>query len=355
MEDRVEWIGDPARFAAIATEWDALGRRDPTPFLTHGWMSAWWESFGAGRALSICALWAADELVGGLAVCRRGSRLEGMANEHSPLFRPLARDEARLIALTRAVVDAGSELEIGGLPADEAALSALVGASDRASRLCLTEPQYVSPITDTRGEFSAYQQARKKSWGDLERRSRKMRREHDVAFELIEPPSDLEAGLQRGLELEASGWKGTAGTAILSTPRTAHFYRSVAHSFHATGELRLSSLTLDGRLVGFDLSLLWAGRYFLVKTAYDESVRVLAPGLILRRAVVERCFALGLEAHEFLGADAAWKRLFSTDERRHCVFRSYRRRPRPALRYAYRRARPALKQAYRRLRPAQAS
>ena len=105
-------------------------------------------------------------------------------------------------------------------------------------------------------------------------------------------------------------------------------------------------------MVAFDLCLLRARRLYLLKTGYDESVRRLAPGLVLRLAVVERCFELGLEAHELLGDVSEWKSKFATSERRHVDVHRYRRSPAGAARLAYAwRLRPALGRAYRRLRP----
>jgi hypothetical protein len=173
-----------------------------------------------------------------------------------------------------------------------------------------------------------------------------MEREHTVRYELVRSPERLDSELARGLAVEASGWKGAAGTAIVSSPDTLAFYRAVARGFHRTGRLRLSELWLDGRVVAFDLALLHGRRLHLLKTGYDESVRALAPGLVLRRAVVERCFELGLEAHELLGDDMPWKRLFATDERRHMRFAAYGPRPVPLARYAERRGMPALRRFY---------
>ena len=181
------------------------------------------------------------------------------------------------------------------------------------------------------------------------RRARKMAREHAVELRTVAPPEAFEEELEAGLRLEASGWKGQEGTAILSSPAMASFYRDIARDALERGELRFSTLRLDGRLVAFDLAVLSQRRYFLLKTAYDESVRRLAPGLVLRRAVIERCFELDLLAHEFLGIDMPWKQLFATDTRLHVRWRSYERRPLPIARYAYRGVlRPAVKRAVRR-------
>jgi hypothetical protein len=276
-----------------------------------------------------------------------------MANEHSPSFRPLARDDAARGALVAAVLAEGVPVELVGLPLDEAVPTALVKGVEAGGARVLSETDYVSPIASTTGSFEDYRSALKSGWTETERRGRKMAREHQVEQRLVEPPADLEAELEEGLALEASGWKGREGTAILADQTTAGFYRDIARTFHERGELRFSALRVDGRLVGFDLALLHRNRYYLLKTAFDEDMRKLGPGLVLRRAVVERCFEIGLDAHEFLGPDMEWKRLFSTGDRPHARVRAYPPGLGGTARYAYRaQLRPRLKAAYRRLRPA---
>jgi CelD/BcsL family acetyltransferase involved in cellulose biosynthesis len=162
---------------------------------------------------------------------------------------------------------------------------------------------------------------------------------------------NLERELTRGFEVEASGWKGRAGTAIAASPETDRFYRAVAADLQRHEELRLSSMSVDGRMIAFDLGLVHGGRYYVLKTGFDESWRRFAPGLALRLSVIERCFELGLRSHEFLGAEMAWKRLFATHAREHRVFRAYAWRPPKLMRFAYRRAaRPVLRRAYHRVR-----
>src|SRR5437764_1413513 len=79
----------------------------------------------------------------------------------------------------------------------------------------------------------------------LERWRRKMDREHELVARIVEPPQDLASELVRGFAVEASGWKGRAGTAIVSSPETERFYRAVAERFVASDRLRLSWLDLD--------------------------------------------------------------------------------------------------------------
>jgi CelD/BcsL family acetyltransferase involved in cellulose biosynthesis len=345
MPLRIESIDSLTRLAALGPAWDEVA---PAPFSTVAWISAWWRAFGRGR-LATCALWDDGELVAGFPLAERSRSCTALANTETPAFRPVARSDPALAQLSEAVTRSAAVLEVPNLPEGEPAHRALLAAGRAAGRLQTTVPQYSSPLTDTTGDFASYRAPRKSQWRELERRGRKMAREHEVQTRLIEPPRALEQELDEGLTLEAAGWKGRAATSILASSRMAAFYRAVARDAHERDELRLSSLRLDGRLVAFDLALLSRRRYFLLKTAYDESARQLAPGLVLRRAVVERCFDMRLDAHEFLGIDMPWKQLFATANRRHLRYRAYSRHPVPLARYAYRGVlRPAAKRALRR-------
>lgn len=347
MSEAVEWIGDRDRLRAVAEPWDRLAASEGTPFSRNAWFSCWWDAFGAPRELRVCALWRGNELAAALPLYRDGRRLKGLANVHSPLFRPLADDAAALGVVIGEALDTGLELELFGLPAGDAGTVELTRAAEQRRRTQLVENQHLSPIVETSGSLEDYLGERRSSFREIARRRRKMTREHAASFKLIERPVDLADELERGLRLEQSGWKGERHTAILSDAATARFYRALAHDLDSRGELVFSSLELDGALAAFDLAIRHSGRYWLLKTAYDESWSRLAPGMALRLSVVETCFELGLDAHEFLGEEMEYKRRFSNSERGHVGFRSYPRRLRPALRYAYRaRARPLIKRAY---------
>jgi CelD/BcsL family acetyltransferase involved in cellulose biosynthesis len=349
MEQRIEWVTDEGGFAALEGAWDELTADDPLPFAAHAWFSAWREGFGAGRRLRICLLWRGDELAAAFPLWRHGRRLEALANAlHTPVYDPPARDADALATVAAAALDAAGagELAVEALRGDGPALRALERAARRRHRLLTVEGQHVSPIVDTTGDFEAYLHGRRRRWRELERRRRKLEREHAVRYELLRSPVDVDAELDRGLAVEAGGWKGAAGTAVVSSPDTHAFYRAVAHRFHRTGRLRFSELWLDGRVVAFDFSLLHGRRLHLLKTGFDESVRGLGPGLVLRRAVVQRCFEDRLDAHELLGDDMPWKRLFATSERRHVRFSSYGPRPGPLAPYAQPRGLPVLQRTY---------
>ena len=349
MAEWVEWIEEGARFEAIAPAWEDLARHDPSPFAGPRWYGPWWRAFGGRRRLALCVLWRDDRLAGVLPLLAGRGRLEAMANEHTPRLRPAARDPEALATLIRAAVDTGAGLlELHPVSEEDAALTRREAEAGR--RFVLAEHAHTSPIVEATGDFADYRKARKSAWSDIERRRRKLQRECDVRLDVVASPHDVDRDMDAALVVEASGWKGRQGTAIASSPLTNRFYREMARAFHGSGELRLSRLHVDGRLAAVDLALVRGDRYFLLKTGYDESFRRAGPGLVLRLAVVERCFEMGLD-HEFLGDEANYKQLFATGARDHLHLRLYRRRPLAATTWAYRRAaRPALKRAYRTLR-----
>jgi CelD/BcsL family acetyltransferase involved in cellulose biosynthesis len=352
--DRIEWITEPGRFAELEEEWDRLAARQPTPFGRHAWFWAWWEAFGAGGQLSVCAVWRGQRLVAALPLWRRGGALRVMANVHTPVLQvPACDHRAREAAFAAALRAAPGALEVEALASTDTALPALARDSRGARRVALVESLHTSPIIDLKDDFAAYARLHPTRVRKLAKLGRKMRRDHEAEVMLLEAPAGLEGlegELDRAFELEAAGWKGAAGTAIVSAEETARFYRSVAGAYQRLGELRLSTITLDGELAAFDLCLLHANRLWTLKGSYNESFGRLSPGMVLLLWEIERSFALGLEAVELLGDAEDYKLAFATSERHHRRFRAYRRRPAPLARFAYRRwARPALRTGYQQL------
>jgi CelD/BcsL family acetyltransferase involved in cellulose biosynthesis len=114
------------------------------------------------------------------------------------------------------------------------------------------------------------------------------------------------AAVARFYDLEASGWKGTEGTAIKCDPRTLHFYNSVASVAAQQGYFSLDFLEVNGKPIAGNLAFNFCGRYLLVKSAYDESFSRYGPGQLLLHAVLNESSQRGLHQLDFVGP-ATWK------------------------------------------------
>ncbi|HSR95377.1 MAG TPA: GNAT family N-acetyltransferase [Solirubrobacterales bacterium] len=350
---KVEWISEPARFEALGSGWDALLPDDPHPFDLHDWFEAWWMAFGGEADLALCTIWDGGELAGVLPLQVEGQRVKGLANGHSGMFRPLARDEEAMEALLAAAFSRQArEIDLQMLPATDPTVPRLEAAARQASMRPFAEAGFVSPLIDTSGDPEAWRKESHSSWKKrLARYRRKMERDHDATLEIVAVPDRLDAWLEEGFRIEQSGWKGEGGTAILSAPETELFYREIARRFHDRGELRLSRIALDGEAVAFSFCIQAGGSLYSLKAGYDERWGKLVPGLVLQLSIIERCFELGLDAYELLGEMSDWKEKVATGSRRHTNLRVFPPGPSGALRYGYRaHLRPPLKRALHRLR-----
>jgi CelD/BcsL family acetyltransferase involved in cellulose biosynthesis len=344
VAEAVEWATGPDALARLAPEWEALPRRLGSPFLRHEWFACWWRAFGRGE-LRVCTVRRDGALAAALPLVAAGGRLTSAANRHTQLYTAVG-DGAEAIAEALADADA-AEVELSTLPADDPLLARL--AARPAGRVQFAEPLRASPYVETRGSFDEFRRDRlsAETRRSLDRSRRRFERDHSPHVALVEAPADVERELEEAFALEAAGWKGRDGTAILSHADTARFFRELGRAFAEAGILRLSTARVGGRLVAYELGALDGGRLWSMKTSYDESLRRYSPGRLLRLATIERCFELGLETNEMLGADDPYKLSFASGTRPYCVFRSYRRAPLPVGRFVYRRhVRPAVKTAY---------
>lgn len=309
----------------VAREWEDLAdRAGASPFLRPGWLRSWWAAFGEGD-LRILAARRDGRLVGVLPVVNRHGAVVSPTNWHSHEYGFLATDEDAVAALN-GVLLAGRPHHVrldfvhAGTPqlAAHQAGAAALGYRTRTGELVR------SPYVPLEGGWDGYERRLgAKKLRDLRRRARRLAETGRVAFEVSDGTRDLDARLDEGFRVEAAGWKGAGGTAIAAHPATRLFYADLAGWAAARGWLRLAFLRLSGRAIAFDLALEQAGVHYLLKTGYDATFRVYAPGAVLRREMLARAFSEHLTRYEFLGDTAPWKREWTRHEHQLLRLRSY--------------------------------
>lgn len=127
---------------------------------------------------------------------------------------------------------------------------------------------------------------------DLRRKRRKLEQAGTLAVVRLGADDDIAPWLDEFLRLEASGWKGRAGTALGSTPADAEFFRRIAESAHRQHRLHLLALTLDGRAVAMQCDFFADDGGFAFKVAYDEAHAATSPGLQLELESMPRLAAV---------------------------------------------------------------
>jgi CelD/BcsL family acetyltransferase involved in cellulose biosynthesis len=151
----------------------------------------------------------------------------------------------------------------------------------------------------------------------LRRRRRRLTELGEVTYVDHPPRDQVESVLNEGLRLEAEGWKGREGVAVLNRPTHERWYRSVAEVAEDEGWLRLSSLYMDDRLLAFRYDLQYGSSRHGLISSYDESPDVsFSTGSLLLESVLEQSATDALRTYEFGYGNHPWKYDWTSDERR---------------------------------------
>jgi len=115
----------------------------------------------------------------------------------------------------------------------------------------------------------------------LRQHRRKLSERGDLAFVIASEPAAVRRALEEFLVMEAKGWKGQQGTALLSDSTDAAFMRGAVSALAELGCASIHSLYLDGKPVSMQIVARCGAAAFTWKTAYDETLREFSPGMLL--------------------------------------------------------------------------
>jgi CelD/BcsL family acetyltransferase involved in cellulose biosynthesis len=330
-------------FTEVAREWDELADRvDASPFTRPGWFEAWEAAFADERPL-VLALRDGDRLTAVAPLLRDPRGLRSPTNSHTPSFGFVAEDDAAARQLVDQLLArrdrrvALDQLEIGG-EWHRLVVDAAAGGHRTVARRVAR-----SPYVAVTGDWASYEAGLERKFRkELGRMARNLERDHgEVRLGIGDGSEDLEAQLDEGFRLEASGWKLDEGVGILGSPKRVEFYRRLAEWARDRGWLRLSFLYAGDRAVAFDYCLEHSGTVYALKGGYDPELRRYGPGMLLTRASLVRAFESGLSAYELLGTDDPYKLRFTTLTRDRARLEAFPRGIAGSFNYAaFRYARP---------------
>jgi hypothetical protein len=329
----------------LVADWNGLALGAGTPFMTHEWLSRWCNAFGRGDPMWMVLYDSDGSLRAGACLqARRGNGLACAADEHSGDWDVLARDEPARQELWAAIIGwSASRIHLQGMPAHAAGTRFVCEELERSGYRIVRKP---GPFCPWLALPSSWEEMMESVSGhmptQIRRRRRMLEREGSVTFRTVTGGPTLEEDLEKFLRLEAAGWKGRSGTAILGNPSAEGLYRGFARGAAEKGWLRLHLLELNGEPIAVHYGCAFGGRGVFMKTGFDAAYRRMSPGVLLVAETLRCAIEEGLHCYDFLGSAEHHKTRWTSEVHAREQIWAYRREALPG--YAYRRrVRPLLK------------
>ncbi len=333
---RVAESDDPARLAALRTDWTELfaAAGGGNPFLSWEWQYTFWRTFAQRRALWILeARDRGERLVGLLVLAARASLgaprrwcllTNGVTGTDAldvlarPGFGPAVR-EAMGQALA-AAMGRWDVLDLEDLPCGSATIPALRGALQPRGVHVAVEPRFVCPGFALRGTFAEHVAAFRRRDTYLRRR-RWLEKQPGFAIGVAETPAEAPEAMEDFLRLHHLRWDAEGGSAGIPRGLVEDFHRDVAPLLAARGWLRLYRMFVGGASVAAVYGLELGGRFLYYQSGMDPAWSARSPGLVLIGKTVEDAYARHLTDYDFLRGTETHKLDWAGDRRETCALR----------------------------------
>jgi CelD/BcsL family acetyltransferase involved in cellulose biosynthesis len=313
----MRWRLFPIReFDRLTSEWNALNAAaGDLPFMRSEFLVPALREFGShGEQLATLDSGGAFSVMG---ILKR--RRPGMWETFQPSQLPLGA----LLLRAGTPVDGVLDSLLHALPGLAVAVALTQqdpGIVTRPDDSALVETlDYIDTATLTvAGSFADYWAGRGKNLRHNVKRQRAKLLEQSVALRLdvIDTPERVAAAIADYGRLESSGWKAQGGTAVGTGNAQGRFYRSVFDSFCRMGTGRIYQYLFDDRVVAMDLCLESGGTLVVLKTTYDETVKMVSPATLMRHEIVRTLFDEGrVRRVEFYGKAMEWHLRWTSDLR----------------------------------------
>lgn len=328
---------DVAGFDALHAEWNPLLNRArfDTIFLTHEWLSTWWEYLGEGE-LWILAFRRPQtgELVGivplyltgpesdgnGVAAGTRTLSLVGCieVSDYLDVIAAQGWEPAVFRAFLRWLYGEGAPawdvVDLCNLPQDSRTYVDFPPLAEEAGAAVTVLREDVAPQFRLPLRFETYLEktVEKKQRHEIRRKMRRAEREAKIGFCMVSPTDNLTAEMDDFIALQQASRDDKAEFMTLEMRR---FFNAMAQRMMDIGWLQLSFLTIDGEKAASLLAFEYNKRYLLYNSGYDPDAHAhLSPGWVQLAYAIQYAIAIGCEVFDFMQGDEEYKYRFGSQD-----------------------------------------
>lgn len=302
------------------------------PFLTWGWMSAWWCHFGAGRRLALLFVRRRGELIGIAPLYQDQVRSLGMTFRTLSLLGDPGVGSDHLDFLSRkgcerevaeAVMDYWSTeahrwdlITLRHLAQGSLHLPVLLQIAERGWRVRQEEGE-VCPYLPLAPTWDDYLNRLSGSMRyTIRRKMRALEKEHRVELIVLDQAEIGRAGMERLIALHQKRWLERGGSDAFVSETKVPFHRESADYFFQKGAARLFFLQADGETVAALYGFVMNGRFFYYQAGFDPAWKEKSVGMVLMAKCLQHAIAQGWNEFDFLRGPEAYKTHWTADQRK---------------------------------------
>ncbi len=162
---------------------------------------------------------------------------------------------------------------------------------------------------------------------NLRKQEARLRLIPEVQFSMVGSADARVEHFEQFVALEASGWKGTSGTAVGRSDSLVAYYRDLTTRLADAGQLEWHFLYAEHRLIAAHLAVRLGTSLALLKIGYDEAYAACAPGNMLFLALLRRESAQASRHIVDCLTDMPWHRNWNMASREFVTVTVYPRKP----------------------------
>lgn len=327
MMFEIEEVTERSRWESLRTEWNqALAESTcESVFLTHEWLSTWWNHWGSGHELfvlmaregskirALAPLMRSKKKVSGLPV----RKIQFIGGHHANLLDFIVPEQSRAAAeaLAKHMIAASRwhVIDLHNVPAGSLAREAVLSATKEDSSVFLHEETFETFRISLDGDWDSYLKTRK---SHLRRNLRRVERcladAGQVEAESFSKPPDIRGAFEKVLQVDEKSRTRDQGFSAFLTPEARSFYNDLVGELAPHGWSLISLLKLNGDYIAYEFSLIFDGVVFGVLKAYDASFASLSPGIGLSTRVLQTLLGNGLREMDLFRGAGEYKHRWAT-------------------------------------------
>ena len=243
--------------ASLAREWDKLSESLPqhSPMTSYSWIGPYFDVFLAnGEEGGAYLVYDGEKLVGvfPVFVTRRlfdGKVLKIPYNKHTnagDIVLAKGYERSALECFTRSITKAGSKVRYMMVTGNRGDSRTLKGLAQDSGVFVVRKHEGYGDYLAIRGSMDDYFASLSKNFrGNLRKAERKLFLFPEKRFVFLSGDQTGDTSLKEFLDLEASGWKGKRGTAILQNDDLVTFYQALTKNLASRGWLEWHFLKIE--------------------------------------------------------------------------------------------------------------